>query len=330
MQIKQPFTHNTSEHEHHKLDDINGKQLNQIILEWMDKLKHIKNYSNHTLISYQSDFQQFLSFIQDYHSEPLITLQKLKEIEITTFRSWLANRKLKNYDSSSNCRAISAVKNFYRFIAKSYGHTNDAISSIKNPKKKQILPKSLQRSEVDMAISNIEQINLHHEEWINLRNKAILVLIYACGLRISEAISLTKQNISSQYIKVLGKGNKERVIPLLTIAKQNIDNYLAKLPWTIEIDEPIFRGLRGKKLNHAIFARELVSLRRFCGLPEYCSSHAFRHSFATHLLENGSDLRSIQELLGHTSLSATQRYTKVDINHLRHIYNRNHPFLQNK
>ena len=119
------------------------------------------------------------------------------------------------------------------------------------------------------------------------------------------------------------------MVPLLPLAKNYIDAYLSKLPWSIEDDKPFFLGVRGKPLNNAIFARELVALRRFYGLPEYCSSHAFRHSFATHLLQKGTDLRVIQELLGHASLSATQRYTKIDIDHLRYIYNNNHPILHN-
>jgi integrase/recombinase XerC len=140
---------------------------------------------------------------------------------------------------------------------------------------------------------------------------------------------LTRKNILNGEIKVIGKGRKERIVPLLPLAMNYIDAYCGKLPWQVEDDAPFFLGVRGKPLNYAIFARELVRLRRFYGLPEYCSSHAFRHSFATHLLQKGTDLRVIQELLGHASLSATQRYTKIDIDHLKYIYNSNHPILNN-
>jgi integrase/recombinase XerC len=311
-----------------KLINTSQEVLN-LVLYWLEKLEHIKNYSGNTLISYQNDIYEFLNFIGT-HNNNQTKLSNIITADINTFRSWLASRRLKNYDNASTCRAISALKNFYKFLAKNYGYQNDAISSIKNPKKKQVLPKALLETEIDMAIENIEKVNIDGEEWVNLRNKAILILIYATGLRISEALSLSKQNILNNIIKVVGKGDKERVVPLLPIAQKYIDLYLAKLPWMIDNNEPIFRGLRGKPLNNAIFARELIKLRRFCGLPEYCSSHSFRHSFATHLLENGSDLRTIQELLGHSSLSATQRYTKINTDHLKYIYNSNHPFSQNK
>jgi integrase/recombinase XerC len=312
------------------LDLTNASQeILSLISQWLEKLQHIRNYSKHTVVSYQNDIQEFFNFIGGHFGDQ-VTIKRVMEIDVSMFRSWLAARRLKNYDNSSSCRAISAVKSFYKFLAKDFDYKNDAISSVKNPKKKQILPKSLVEDEVSLAIENIEQVNVGGQEWVNLRNKAILVLLYAAGLRISEALSLSGQSISSDSIKVLGKGNKERIVPLLPVASKYINLYLNKLPWTLTNSDPIFRGIRGGALNSAIFARELVKLRRLYGLPEYCSSHAFRHSFATHLLENGSDLRSIQELLGHSSLSATQRYTKININHLKYIYNSNHPFSRNK
>lgn len=305
--------------------------ISDVVLEainsWLEKLRHVKNYSEHTLTAYKGDLGCFLEFVEQFFSET-ITFDLLVKIDINTFRSWLASRKLKNYDNSSTCRTISAVRNFYKFLAKNYSCVNDSIASVKNPKRKQMLPKALLEEEVMFAIENIININPLHEDWVVLRNKTILILIYATGLRVSEALSLTKQNITRDEIKVIGKGKKERIVPLLPVAKNYIDAYLCKLPYDIEDGEQFFLGVRGKPLNYAIFARELVNLRRFYGLPEYCSSHAFRHSFATHLLQKGTDLRVIQELLGHASLSATQRYTKIDIDHLRRIYNNHHPILR--
>ena len=159
-----------------------------------------------------------------------------------------------------------------------------------------------------------------------MRNRSLLTLIYASGLRISEALSLTKQHIKeTEYVKVIGKGNKERLIPWVDSVKKLILEYLKALPYEICENEPIFRSKTGKILHRCNFNSELVKLRRIYGLPEHLSSHSFRHSFATHLLENGADLRSIQELLGHKSLSTTQKYNKVNLTHLESVYNKSHP-----
>ena len=162
--------------------------------------------------------------------------------------------------------------------------------------------------------------------WIDLRNKSLLTLIYASGLRISEALSITKNHVNQcEYIKITGKGNKERLVPWIEEARKLILEYLKELPYEIDENEPIFRSKTGKILHRSNFNSELVKLRRIYGLPEHLSSHSFRHSFATHLLENGADLRSIQDLLGHKSLSTTQRYTKVNLSHLEAVYNKSHP-----
>ena len=300
------------------------QDINELLLEWFENLQHVKIYSSNTVIAYQSDMRSFLEFLHTYQN--CLSLPNLINVDLNTFRSWLAKRKINDYDNSSSSRAISAIRHFYSFIAKRYGYNNGAVSSLRAPKKKYLLPRALLESQVEVAIENIEKINTSQEQWVNLRNKAILILIYAAGVRISEALSLSLQNVFSDKIKVLGKGNKERIVPLIPKAKNYLDGYLAKLPWVIKNNEPIFRGLRGGVLNYAIFARELIKLRKFCDLPNYCSSHSFRHSFATHLLENGSDLRAIQDLLGHSSLAATQRYVKVNADYLKRIYDSSHPF----
>lgn len=177
---------------------------------------------------------------------------------------------------------------------------------------------------MNISLDHIEEYG--NSQWIEVRNKALLVLIYASGLRISEALSITKLHLQNlEFIKIMGKGSKERVIPWLTIARNLITEYLEKLPYELKDDEPIFRGKQGKKLQPPVFNRELIKLKRFYGLPEHLSAHSFRHSFASHLLENGADLRSIQELLGHKSLSTTQSYTKTSIKHLEMAYVTAHP-----
>ena len=303
--------------------------LDKIISQWLDKLKYVKNYSSHTVNAYHRDLLSFVEFLQQ-HTAEIVDINLLQSANISIFRSWLAKRKLKDYEHASTARALSAVKNFYLFLAKNYNCKNESIASVKNPKISNKLPKALTIEHVLESIDNIDNLVGSQLEWVGVRNKTILILLYATGMRIAEALALSKQDISHDHIRVLGKGGKHRVLPLLPLASKYLNLYLEKLPWQLENAQPIFLGERGKKLNYAVFARHLIQLRRAFGLPEYCSSHAFRHSFATHLLENGSDLRSIQELLGHKSLSATQRYTKVDINHLKQVYHSNHPFSKYK
>lgn len=298
-------------------------ELQQIISQWQNYLSSQRNYSQHTSDSYLNDLQHFLKFINNYYSEE-ISIQKITNIDIRFARSWLSARHQDNYNPASNARALSSVKNFYKYLEKKHGLTCHAIFAVQSPKKSKPLPKALSKEEAKLSIDNIEMLG--DEEWLHYRNKALLTLIYASGLRISEALSITKQHLeNSEFIKITGKGNKERIIPWIYESRLLIQQYVTLLPYHIENNEPLFRGKRGAPLQRAVFNRELINLRRSLGLPEHLSSHAFRHSFATHLLENGADLRSIQDLLGHQSLSTTQRYTKINQTHLESVYNQAHP-----
>lgn len=303
------------------------QEINNLIKNWINYLAAVKNYSSHTVLAYQKDAEDFLDFLKSYSDG--LDFKVLIELDILGFRSWIASRKIKNYNNHSTCRAISSIKSFYKFLAKYHNYANSAISSIKNPKKTQLLPKALLNREVQSAIDAIGQLDNNQPEWIIRRNQAILVLMYATGMRISESLSLSKDSFNGNIIRVLGKGGKERCVPMLPIVKKHIDLYLEILPWEItRMSEPIFKGLKGKQLASAIFARQLINLRRAIGLPEHCSSHSLRHSFATHLLENSGDLRSVQELLGHSSVSSTQKYTKINLDYLKKVYSNNHPFSQ--
>jgi integrase/recombinase XerC len=298
-------------------------EILEVIEQWKQYLKLQKHYSTHTLISYVYDFQHFLDFITSYQSET-VTIDSLAKIDIRVMRSWLSKRRQDNYIAASSARALSSVKNFYKFLESNYNINCHVVFSIRSPKKAKALPKALSQNDTNVAIERIDESN--GSSWVDIRNKALLVLIYASGMRISEALSITKKHLKNpDFIKVIGKGNKERLIPWIPHAKNLIEEYMAALPYLINDDDLVFRGKQGKPLQPPVFTRELIKLRRFYGLPEHLSSHAFRHSFATHLLENGADLRSIQELLGHRSLSTTQVYTKVNLKHLEDIYNRSHP-----
>ncbi|HJD57439.1 MULTISPECIES: tyrosine recombinase XerC [Rickettsieae] len=299
------------------------QEILELIDKWQKYLKLQRNCSEHTIISYKNDLENFLNFLNHYNSE-IITINSLRQVDIRLVRSWLSKRQQDNYLAASNSRGLSAIKNFYKYLEKTTNITCHAIFSIKSPKKAKILPKSLSQDDAQLSIEHID--NFTDLEWVEWRNKALLVLIYAAGLRISEALSITKSHLQDlEFIKITGKGKKERIIPWTPIAKDFIEQYLNKLPYSIGEKDPIFLGKLGKKLQAPVFNRELIRLRRFYGLPEHLSAHSFRHSFATHLLENGAELRSIQELLGHKSLSTTQRYTKVSLKHLENIYNNAHP-----
>ncbi|WP_341794785.1 tyrosine recombinase XerC [Rickettsia endosymbiont of Rhinocyllus conicus] len=298
-------------------------QTQELIIKWQKYLSLQKNYSNHTMISYNNDLKHFLEFMNYYNSD-IVTMDYIRAADIRLMRSWLAKRKCDNFVTSSIARGLSAIKNFYKFLEKTAELHNHVVFSIKSPKKSKLLPKALSEEEVNISLDHIEEYG--NSQWIEIRNKALLVLIYASGLRISEALSITKLHLQNlEFIKIMGKGGKERVIPWLAIARNLITEYLEKLPYELKDDEPIFRGKQGKKLQPPVFNRELIKLKRFYGLPEHLSAHSFRHSFASHLLENGADLRSIQELLGHKSLSTTQSYTKTSIKHLETAYVTAHP-----
>lgn len=295
--------------------------MQALIKEWIDYLQLERSYSYHTLTSYQNDLNHFVKFMHDYNAEE-VTLENLLNADLRLIRSWLAQRKTKDFSSTSSARALSSIKNFYRFLHYAKGNTNNIIFSTRSPKKAQPLPKALSIDEAKLAIDKIA--NYGKNDWISLRDKSLLMLIYASGLRISESLSITKSHLLEPHIRILGKGNKERLIPWIPAARSIIQQYLELIPYDVS-SGTIFLGERGKPLKAAVFSKQLIILRRSLGLPEHLTPHAFRHSFATHLLENGADLRSIQELLGHTSLSSTQRYTKVNIKHLSEVYKASHP-----
>ena len=298
-------------------------ETQELIKSWQEYLKLQKNYSDHTIVSYLHDLEHFLNFITNYYATTA-SLEIIGATDIRFMRSWLASRMRDGYKPISNARALSAIKNFYKFLEKNKNINCHAIFSIRNPRKQKSLPKALLQEEVTESIKSLNDNNI--DEWIEARDKALLILIYAAGLRISESLSITKQHLKNHdFIRITGKGGKERVIPWILVAREHIELYLKKLPYNIEENEPIFRGKAGKKLQPAVFNRELIKLRCLYGLPEYLSAHAFRHSFATHLLENGADLRSIQQMLGHKSLSTTQIYTKINPKMLETIYDKTHP-----
>ena len=301
--------------------------IEQYITKWLDYLSKERGYSHHTVIAYQNDIIEYTDFLESYLATS-ITLNCLSDVTTRVVRAWLANRRMGNYTPLSTLRSLASVKNFYKFLYLEEGIRNDPIFVIRGPKKPSSIPKALTQEETQKVLNNIAIFAT--QDWLAKRDIALLFLIYGLGLRISEALSITKNHLRSDFLKVLGKGSKERVIPWINIVKDNIEEYLASVPYILEMDDPIFLGKIGRKLQAPVFRRQLMKLRRSLGLPESVTPHTFRHNFATHLLENGADLKAIGGLLGHKNLSTTQNYTKVNFSYLYAAYSSAHPLGQSK
>jgi integrase/recombinase XerC len=216
------------------------------------------------------------------------------------------------------------LRNFYRYLARENLAANAAIENIQTPKVPKSIPKALSQQEARDSLNMIEAMT--EEPWVAKRDTALMTLLYGCGLRIGEALSLNRKEIpSGDTMVITGKGQKQRVVPILAIVKNAIADYLSHCPHTLGDDDPLFVGVRGGRLNPGVVQRQMRQLRAQLGLPDSATPHALRHSFATHLLAEGGDLRTIQELLGHASLSTTQRYTDVDARRLTAVYQSAHP-----
>lgn len=302
---------------------VSNKLLQQIMEEWKSWLSAERNYSDHTVNAYLTDMRLFFEFVSSY-KECEISTALLKSLDVKDFRAYLAKLHNKNNSATSLNRKLSVLRSFYRYLEKHHKIENHSIFLIKSPKQPQSLPKALQENEAVDAVYNIDEVSL--ENWVGLRDKAILGLLYGCGLRISEALSLTLSDISgNQVITIRGKGGKQRQLPILPTIINSINSYVESCPYGVSKDGVLFFGVKGNKLSPQVFRKQLKELRVLLGLPDSATPHSFRHSFATHLLAEGGDLRTIQELLGHESLSTTQKYTKIENKQLINVYKDFHP-----
>lgn len=295
---------------------------------WLKEMANVRRASNHSIDAYLHDVSGFIAFLHS-HINASVTLEKLGALEERDVRSWLAYRAGRGYAKSSNARALSAVRTFFKHLNNHAGIRNLAALQVPTPKLDKPLPKA---PSVAQANATLDGLDDDKDPWVGARNHALAILLYGCGLRISEALALTIGDINTgtDSLRVMGKGKKERQVPLLPIIREALENYLAQSPYHEAKFHrapgfPLFVGKRGKQLQPAVFQRTLQHLRRAYGLPESLTPHALRHAFATHLLSNGAELRDIQELLGHESLSTTQRYTHVDTSRLMAAYNAAHP-----
>lgn len=301
----------------------NSNKLAQYRQLWHEYLAREKGFSEQTVEAYLIDLDYFCQFISNHLAVPC-DIDSLENLSIKDFRSWLAYRHREEFAFSSTNRAIAAVKNFFKYLLKYHQFTNKAIFTLKSPKQPLSLPKALNQEQTFAAL---EEDSLEsHPQWLNLRDQALLYLLYGCGLRISEGLSLRVKDLNKDSLIIKGKGNKERIVPIIPAIVEKIRQYLTLCPYTLGRDDFIFVGKQGKKLDPGVFQRHIRILRNSLNLPESTTPHAFRHSFATHILANGGDLKSIQDLLGHKDLSTTQKYTKIEANHLLNVYKKAHPF----
>jgi integrase/recombinase XerC len=300
------------------LDQVVEKALN----EWLEWMKDEKQYSKNTITSYLIDIKLFLAFLHKHHSCD-ITLNLIEQVTITDIRSWLFDLKLDNHTTRSTSRYLSAIRNFYKYLKKFHNISNNNALNINIRNVKKTLPKAVSFEETRNIINEV--LSLSDPLWIQLRDYALINLIYGCGLRISEALSITKNDLGGEFLNITGKGKKQRSIPILPEIKTSIQKYLNNCLYSIKSNEAIFVGEQGKKLNPSVFQKKIRIIRTNLGLPDTVTPHAFRHSFASHLLENGADLRSIQELLGHENLSTTQIYTAINKNRIMDVYLKTHP-----
>lgn len=300
----------------------------EFIQNWLLYLSVVRRYSSHTIEAYRLDFIDFSKFLQHHKGEE-ITLQILESLRVQDFRAWMAFRSQNGLSQRSTARAVSMLRNLYRYLSQKSGKSLAPLTFLKVPRLKIGLPRPLSVSDTQKLIEDMESFVTSQKNaaiWLQLRNKAFFMLLYATGMRISEALSLTRSHISSKdHLIVQGKGKKERVIPLLGVIRDVLEDYFKACPYAGTDDMPLFLGQQGKCLTPTVAQRVLRDYRRYVGLPESVTPHALRHSCATHLLANEGDLRAIQELLGHASLSSTQIYTQVNQEQLLKTFDEAHP-----
>lgn len=292
------------------------------IAQWMRELGSIKRLAPNTLEAYGRDLSQFMSFLAGHMGGP-ISLQSLKELRAADIRAFMAQRRTDGLGSRSLARVLSALKSFFAFLEREGVLVTVAFNAVRTPKIPRALPKALTVVEAKQTIAATDE--MEDKPWVAARDMAVISLCYGAGLRISEALALTRGDLDSDVLRVTGKGGKVRMVPLIAPVRQAIDRYLELSPYKTWDNEPIFRGEKGGVLSPRLIQKRMERLRSALTLPPSATPHALRHSFATHLLGKGGDLRAIQELLGHASLSTTQIYTAVDTERLMESYAKAHP-----
>ncbi|MGC2203306.1 MAG: tyrosine recombinase XerC [Stellaceae bacterium] len=300
-----------------------AEDLRAAIGLWAAWLTGERRASAHTVAAYTRDLAFFLDFLTEHLGE-LPSLAAINALRPADFRAYLAHRAQQGIERSSLARGLSVLRGFVRFLQRRGLAATTALAALRSPKLPQSIPKPMTVEDAAASIGAAGELS--PDEWQGKRDAAILTLLYGCGLRLSEALGLTRAHAPlGETLTITGKGGKQRLLPILPVVREAVADYLAACPHKLANDGPLFVGARGGPLNPRLVQRQMASLRGYLGLPETATPHALRHSFATHLLVGGGDLRAIQELLGHASLSTTQRYTSVETERLLAIYDAAHP-----
>jgi integrase/recombinase XerC len=300
--------------------------LDAVVADWHAWLASERRLAARSVVAYRRDLAAFVTFLGG-HLAGEVTLAAMAGLDLADFRAWLAARHNRAFARTSTARAIAAVRSFFRFIDRRHGIHNPGLKAMRTPRLPKRVPRPLS---LDQAAELAESASEARQPWLGHRDHALLLLLYGGGLRIGEALALDRGSLhgdvrSLRLLRVRGKGDKERLVPVLPAVAEALAAYLEALPVPLAPDQPLFHGVRGRRLQQAVVQRRVRELRALLGLPESATPHALRHSFATHLLGAGADLRSIQELLGHASLSTTQGYTAVETRRLFELYSKAHP-----
>jgi integrase/recombinase XerC len=301
---------------------MTGEAARQAFLDWLAQERRAASL---TVEAYGADLAAFLGFLTSHlGTEP--DLEHLRTLRLADLRAWLAHQANDGASNATRARHLSAVRSFYRYLARRQGVDNPALKLITAPRAKKPLPRALAPEQARAVTDDIAE--MADTAALQARDTALFTLLYGCGLRIAEALALNVRDAplhgTDAVLRVVGKGSKERIVPVLPAVREAIADWLRLHP-DRQPASPLFLGARGKRLDAAVAQKILREFRRLNGLPEHATPHALRHSFATHLLAGGADLRSIQDLLGHASLSTTQRYTAVDQARLMEVWRKAHP-----
>ncbi|MDR1365693.1 MAG: tyrosine recombinase XerC [Holosporales bacterium] len=296
--------------------------MNDSIKDWIRWLEVEKGYSRNTITSYKIDFVHFAQFMSE-HAEIDIE-SDVCDMKASDLRAWLSSRIRRGHGAKSNARALSSVKSFFSCRLRRGKKIPEFVLRFRAPKVIPSLPRPLTQSQAHNVIEHEERTKT---QWIAVRNKALLILLYGAGLRINEALSLDHANINLAKKEALinGKGGKQRHVPLLPIVRDALSQYVELCPYPRSASDPVFYGARGKRLAAPVFERHVSKIRQTLNLKESATPHALRHSFASHLVANGVGIRTVQELLGHASLASTQVYTDISDARLMEIYRETHP-----
>lgn len=297
--------------------------LRDALETWLAQRRALAAAAVHTITAYRSDVLGFLTFLTAHYGDST-GIGPVTRVTVSDMRAWMASERGRGVAARSLARSLSAVKSFVSWLSEREGFDPTCVLSTRSPKFQKKLPRPLSEDAAVQMIDTVEMQSL--KPWIAARDMAVVTMLYGCGLRISEALGLRGSDVPlPDVMRIKGKGGKDRLVPVIEAARAAVAAYVKLCPYEVEPDAPLFRGARGGALNPRLVQKVMEQARMQLGLPATATPHAMRHSFATHLLSAGGDLRAIQELLGHSSLSTTQAYTAVDTARLMEVYDKTHP-----